>query len=70
MKKGNPVPIHVRAIDKDGKLTQAVVRFMQDQQADIREVSNKLLPDLPKYDGTIRTYGIKVTALGIEWVEL
>ena len=69
-KKGNPVPVHVRAMDKDGKLTQAMVRFMQDQQDNIKELSNKALPVIPEYDGVDKTYGIKVTAGGIEWVEI
>ena len=70
MKRGNPVPVHVKAMDKDGKLTQAMVRFMQDQQDSIKELSNRALPVLPEYDGVEKTYGIKVTSGGIEWIEL
>ena len=42
MKKGNPVPIHVRAIDKDGKLTQAMVRLLQDQQKLIERLEERI----------------------------
>ena len=70
MIKGNPVPVHVRAMDKDGKLTQAMVRFMQNQQDNIKELSNKALPVLPEYDGVDKTYGIKVTEDGIIWQEI
>ena len=68
--KNNPVPTQVKAMDKDGKLTQAMVRYMQDQQDNIKELSNKALPALPEYDGVDKTYGIKVTEGGIEWVEI
>ena len=63
MKKISPVPTQVRIADDKGKPTQVMVRFLE-------EVRGSLLPEPPKYDGTDKTYGIKVTKGGTEWVEI